>query len=238
MFGELDDLEIEPVPTVTPRGLVRQRFPARCLLSRGGVAPEHFGFAVVQMRDDAPVVRERRVGRTDRLHVAVGHRRCQVALLPCHSRAIAQRRRLRERSLGLTVSGTTDPVRTRSRYQRLSFPAQSHQPVADQSVDRGVHSRHCAAPVRQNRARHLTRADRRVWCTTRKQGQGRGPRIAHSDHVGPARHAVKPRKHMSPCRRGRSTACGCADKHELSTSSGDGETRWEQTHVGRPSRRQ
>lgn len=179
VFSERGDLEIKALPSVSPRRLFCQRLLARGLLRGGGMTPEHLGFAVIQMRDDAPVMRERCGGRADRLYVAISHRSGQVALLSRHHCAIAQWQRVRERGFASIIAATADPVRPRSSCQRPSFPAQPHQSVSDQPVYRRVDRRHRAAPVRRDHARHLARADRRVRCAAREQGQRRGPWIGH-----------------------------------------------------------
>lgn len=84
VFGELDNLETEAPPSVSSRRLSRQCLLAGGILGGSGVAPEHLGFTVISMRDDPPIMRERRGGRADRFHVAVGHRRGQVAFLLRH----------------------------------------------------------------------------------------------------------------------------------------------------------
>ena len=103
----------------------------------------------------------------------------------------------------LIFAKTADPVRSCSLSQRSSLPAQPHQSVADQPVDRCVDGGHCAAPVQRDRARHFTWADRSVRCAAPEQRQRRNPRIGHSAYVAPARHPFKPRKELAAsCRLG------------------------------------
>src|SRR5262249_2422819 len=63
-------------------------FLARRLLQRLCMPPEDLGAPIAKVGDNPPVVREWGGCRADRLHVAVGHCRDQVALLVFHEPAL------------------------------------------------------------------------------------------------------------------------------------------------------
>lgn len=123
MFGKRHDLEVKALPSVPLRHLLQQRLLVVRFSHGRGVTPEHFGFATVELCNDAPIMGERCGGGADCLDVAVGHRRSQVALFLRHGRAIAQQRSTGERTIRFTHAGQADPVRPRSLGERWPPPA-------------------------------------------------------------------------------------------------------------------